>query len=225
MLLRMKKYETLKAFLGENLLSGGPGDFDFTAPYRSFRSSIKHNSVSVSNVRELVENAIKSPQFSWWSLALESPDFIPTDFILSPPDGFEVTEEDIFNYFKMLTWDILYPERHLEPLQKEELRRSIYYLLKDASKSSSDWFSVEFILHELQNLKPEWASLEYYNIQLLFEAYRGEELIEVQWKCLLQISHMRINPTPDIEKYLDDLIKDDIEPFCLLPVFHWPMQD
>ena len=180
--------------------------------------------MSASNVRELVENAIQNPQFNWRALALESPDFIPTDFILSPyNEEYEITEEDIFNYLKMLTWDVLYPERHLDPLQKEVLRRSIYYLLKNAAKSSPDWLSVEFILHELQSLKPEWANLEYYNVQLLFEPYRNEGLIEVKWKCLLQISHMRIPLILDSDKYLADLIKGDIKPFSLLPFFHWPL--
>lgn len=213
----MKEYKTLSAFLEENLVSGGEGDFDFLTPYLVFRKDVKNCLISASNIRAILELTLQNPQFSWRELALGSPGFIPPSFILSPAKGFEVTEADIFNYFKMLTWDVLYPQRWLSPLQEEQLRRSIYHLLKGSAKSGQDWVSVEEILQKLKSTNAEWSNIEEYNIQLLYEPYRREGLIEVKWKCLMQISHLRVSPDPAVDNYLIDLIKDQIEPFVILP--------
>lgn len=135
-----------------------------------------------------INDALANKDTDWVSLAIE-------ENLLWPPKE-EYLDEDVINYFKAITWEVLYPEKHLTQSEIELLRYDTLCILRDAAQTGEGWLSVEEIIQRLRGKRSRWEVLEPYHFLDHFQEFitSGNHFLEKTGKRPLEIGLLRITP-------------------------------
>lgn len=116
---------------------------------RDFSEGILCGNIEPSSLRQEIEVSLEDKGFSWVALAKEE------DFIYYREGH---SEEQVFNSFKLLTWDLLFPE---EVMSKEEIialyEKTMSILL---TVQKDDWLLIDDLFEQLKSYYPNIDTYE-----------------------------------------------------------------
>jgi hypothetical protein len=180
-----------------------------------------------------IADANEDPDFIWLELAYDTGWFHSSfrnhyDLVL-------LTDEEVFEYFRLWIWYALYPETIYEEQHHLRLFVTVYYILRDAAliKGSDGWVSMDEIIQNLKSRDVYWANLQRFHFEYLVRP-RGDiiehkrRLTEEESRVFFGISfitHLRLSQFG----YVDNFFKEIVELLNLdatqYPELNWPTKD
>lgn len=131
-------------------------DLDFETYRNSFKDAFKHGYINQEGLRIELNKILLDESFLW------------KDFLKDKDVFFydaEKTESDLYMDFKLLVWDLLFPELVLNNEGMNSLKGIVIDIIKKTSTTEeSEWVFIDDILFELDN-NPRWSNcIDYYDL-------------------------------------------------------------
>jgi hypothetical protein len=142
--------------LDNNVYSSYPGLWDRVA---------KRYNDQIAQIRNELDIVYEDENFDWITFAADTGMLDLTKYI--PSNREVLTSPYVFDYFKLVAWSAIYPEYRFSQLKFEELRRTIFYLLRDIALFSDEWVDIDFVLEFLKQKDIEWTNLQKFHIQYI----------------------------------------------------------
>jgi hypothetical protein len=119
----------------------------------------------IAQIRQELDIVRRDESFDWIAFAVDTG---MLDLTRYTPSNHEVlTSSYVFDYFKLVAWSAIYPEYRFSQLKFEELRRTIFYLLRDIALFSDEWVDIDFVLEFLKQKDVKWTNLQRFHIQYI----------------------------------------------------------
>ena len=136
-----------------------------------FLEGIRHDRLNEEQIRMDVIKALSDDKFSWKEVAEKKIVFFYAE---------DKTEEDTFIAFKLLTWDILFPEEILPSETLELLKFKSIEIIKKQLKTMTDKsVHIDDIIWQLEN-EEKWSNLSRFDL-LYMQREIAQEEIELEY--------------------------------------------
>ena len=167
-----EKYPNLWHLCENKLKAYGPSidemdlDNTYNYSYPSFWDSVANRyNDQIAQIRQELGTIYEDENFDWIAFAVDTG---MLDLTTIKPSIYNILSSAyVFDYFKLLAWSAIYPEYRFSKLKFEELRRTIFYLLRDIALLSDEWVDIDFVLEFLKQKDIEWTNIQKFHIQYI----------------------------------------------------------
>jgi hypothetical protein len=195
-----------------------------------------YNSITLEKREGLIkeiEAAHADPDFSWLEIAYDT-DWFHRSF----RDHYHlvlITEEEVFEHFKLWIWYALYPETQYDEQQLMRMFIAVYYMLRDVAITvgGDGWVSVDDIMQGLKDRNVYWTNLQRFHFEYLIKV--RDDMIEYKRRLtqadsrvfyrISFITHLRLSQFDYVDSFFKEMVAELNLDASEYPELNWPTKD